>query len=178
MNSGISQIKIIPLGESNSDMYIDIGIRSYHQHYLHLWPNSDPGPYIEDNYTTEIVHRDLGDPNLKHYLVEYRSAPAGIFKIVLNAAVEPHTAKDALLIEKIYFLREYSGLGLGKACLKYVIEMARSAGKKVVWLDTMKHGPALAFYQKFGFEILGEKRLKYEGALEDQKAMLILQYLL
>lgn len=178
MNSGISQMTILPVGESSSDTYIDIGIRSYHQHYLHLWPNSDPSPYIEDNYTSEIVHKELADPNLKHYLIEYKAVPAGIFKIVLNAAIGHHAAKDALLIEKIYFLREYSGHGLGKACLKYVVEMARVAGKKVVWLDTMKRGPALAFYQKFGFEILGERKLRYEGALEDQKDMLILQYLL
>lgn len=171
-------MKILPLKEGSIATYIDIGIRSYHEHYLHLWPDSDPSPYIEDNYTFEIVSKELKNANLKHYLVEFNSVPAGIFKIVLNAAIGAYPATDALLIEKIYFLKAFSGQGLGKSCLKYLIEKARSMGKKVIWLDTMKQGPALAFYQKLGFEILGKKELHYEGALEDQKAMLILQYLL
>ncbi len=176
MSTDRSQIEFIPVTSLNKAVYIEVGIRSYKEHYLHLWPNSDPSPYFSNNYTDEIVTKELQNDNLQHYLVLYNRKPVGILKLVINAALGAYRPEDALLAEKIYLLADYSGMGLGKACLHFIIEKASNTGKKIIWLDTMKNGRALDFYLKFGFEIVGEKELPYPSALEVQKAMLILQY--
>ena len=178
MNPGRSQIEFVPVTSQNQATYIEVGIRSYEEHYLHLWPNLDPSPYFDNNYTEEIVSEELLNDNLQHYLIVYDSKPVGLFKLVTNASLQSYQSEDALLVEKIYLLADYSGMGLGKACLHFIIEKARTKGKKVIWLDTMKNGRALDFYLKFGFEIVGEKELPYPSALDSQKAMIILQYIL
>ena len=178
MNPGRSQIEFVPVTSINKATYIEVGIRSYEEHYLHLWPNSDPSPYFDNNYTEEIVTKELLNDNLQHYLVVYDLEPVGLFKLVNNAALQSYRSEDALLVEKIYLLADYSGMGLGKACLHFIIEKARKKGKEIIWLDTMKNGRAVEFYLKFGFEIVGEKELPYPSALDSQKAMVILQYTL
>ena len=81
-----------------------------------------------------------------------------------------------MLLEKIYLLEEYAGTGLGTQSLKLITAYARSLGKIVLWLDTMKKGRALSFYQEFGFQIVGEKELEFERVLENEKPMYILLY--
>ncbi len=176
MNSAPLQIDFVPVTSLNKATYIEIGIRSYEEHYLHLWPNSDPSPYISNNYTIGIVSRELQNEQFEHYLVELDSRAVGLFKLVLNAALGDYGSGDALLVEKIYLLANYSGMGLGRAAINFIIQKARNMGKKIIWLDTMKNGPALNFYLNFGFEIVGKTELSYPSALDGQKAMLILQY--
>lgn len=164
------------VSEGNMESYIQIGITSYHQHYLHLWENRNPAPYIDSSFTTPVLEKDIQDPNLGHFIVVESGKEAGIIKIVKNAPVLTYSGKQAMLLEKIYLLASSSGKGLGKRCLKYLIEYARRLNKEIIWLDTMKTGRALSFYQNFGFEIIGEKELLYPGVLDDQKGMFLLRY--
>lgn len=156
--------------------YIDVGKRSYCQHYLHLWQNRDPEPYIASSFTADVVQNELRNPNHIHFLVQKGSNTAGIIKIVINAGYGEFTAEEAMLLEKIYILEEYAGTGLGTQSLKLITTYARSLGKVILWLDTMKNGRALPFYQDFGFQIVGEKELEFEGALESEKPMYVLHY--
>lgn len=173
---GLSAMKMIPVSIDTINSYIEVGKNSYCQHYLHLWPANNPAPYIENNYTTEVVQQDLKDPNLLHYTISKDNEIVGILKIVVDAAVAQYSGKESMLLEKIYLLAPYSGQGLGKQCLRHVMDLAVKYGKKVLWLDTMKNGRALAFYLDFGFRIIGEKDLEFPTALEDQKRMCLMVY--
>ncbi len=174
--SRVHGVELKPLTEALAGIYIDIGIQSYGQHYLHLWPQGDPSPYIESSFTTEVVKRELLDTNAMHFLITQENETVGILKVILNAPLEAYPGKNALLLEKIYLLQSFSGRGIGKICLSIILEYAKSLEKEILWLDTMKKGRALSFYQDFGFRIVGEKRLPFKSALEDQKAMYILAY--
>ena len=176
MNCYPSQIDFIPVVNENRESYVKLGIRSYEQHYLHLWQNSDPSPYLSNNFTDDIISDELQNDELRHFIVRFNTQPAGIFKLVLNAAVGDYDAAQALLIEKIYLLAEYSGQGIGKACLHFVLKYAGELDKRVIWLDTMKNGRALDFYLDFGFKIIGEKDLSYPNVLDEQKPMFVLSY--
>lgn len=176
MKTSHSEIDITAVSDANSNTYLELGIRSYKQHYLHLWENADPTPYISENFTEEIIAKELQSDLLRHYIVKRNSMPAGIFKLVLNAAIGEYKSDEALLIEKIYLLGEYSGQGLGKVCLDFVFKEAKKLNKKLVWLDTMKNGRALDFYLNSGFQVTAEKELSYPSVLEEQKPMLILSH--
>ena len=174
--SGTHGVEFRLLSEELVDTYIDVGIQSYHEHYLHLWPEGNPHPYVESSFTREVVHRELLDTNAQHFLILKQNQVVGILKVILNAPLKKYPGKNALLLEKIYLLRSFSGQGIGKICLDIVVEYARSLEKDILWLDTMKKGRALSFYQDFGFRIVGEKKLPFQSALEDQSAMYILAY--
>jgi len=171
-------MRMIPLTPELISTYNRIGAASYHQHYLHLWPNEDPSQYIESSFTAEVMKRDIRDSNLRHYIIKQEGEAAGILKLIVDAPTLDYTRQQAMLLEKIYILNEYSGKGLGKKCINYVIASAHSMGKKVLWLDTMKKGRALKFYLDLGFEIFGEKLLEFPNALDDQRPMYRLRYIL
>ena len=169
-------MEMLRLTEEHIDTYIEVGKISYCQHYLHLWEKRDPHPYINSSFTTAVVSAELKDPNLIHFIVMFNSKAVGVIKIVINAELENHSSDEALLLEKIYLLSEYSGKGLGSKCLNYIVKYARSKGKDVLWLDTMKNGRALAFYLDYGFTIVGEKDLGFDETIQSEKPMYILQY--
>ena len=162
--------------EKYIDTYIEVGKESYCQHYLHLWQNSDPEPYISSSFTVHVVQNELKNPNFIHFLVQEGKSTAGIIKIVVDAGYGEYEAKEAMLLEKIYLLESFAGMGLGTACLNQISEYARSLGKSVLLLDTMKNGRPLPFYLNYGFEIIGEKELEFKGVLESQKPMYVLCY--
>ena len=168
-------MELSKLTEAQIDTYIDIGKRSYNQHYLYLWEKGDPEPYISSSFTKEVVLNELKDPNLIHFLLNIDQQTAGIIKIVVDAPFMSYSKSEALLLEKIYLLAEFSGKGLGTKCLDLISDYARSLGKRTLWLDTMQTGKALPFYLAYGFDIVGEKDLEFENVLESEKPMYILQ---
>jgi len=167
-------INIVRLTSDTFAEYIPVGTKSYIQHYLHLWENNDPEPYMESSFTTAVLNRELEDTNTDLFIIRKKNAPVGILKLIKNQRVGSYVSEEAILLEKIYLLKEHSGKGIGNEVLRFVEEYGRQLSKKVLWLDTMKKGPALQFYLNKGFQILKEKQLEFGGVLEDEKPMYIL----
>ena len=169
-------MQILPLTEATIDTYVQVGITSYREHYLHLWKDSDPTEYFVKNLTQEVVSRDIQDPNLKHFIVKQDKKAVGILKFIKDSPIGIHPSEDAILLEKIYLLASYAGQGIGSECMAFAVDYAKSFKKKILWLDTMKDGRPLPFYLKFGFEIVKETRLGFPSVLEEQRPMYVLQY--
>ncbi|WP_343485716.1 GNAT family N-acetyltransferase [Allomuricauda sp. d1] len=160
--------------EKTIGVYIDTGKQSYIEHYLHLWKNDDPSPYISRSFTPEIVRSEINDDNNAHFLVKMNNDTMGIVKLVLNKGFGAFDGEEALLAEKIYLLKDHSGRGLGKQVLQFIMKLAKRLNKKVVWLDTMKKGRTLGFYQKNGFKIVKETSLKLSNVKISESAMWVL----
>lgn len=168
------QISIIALTPALFDVYCEVGSRSYREYYLHLWENEDPTPYITTSFTYPVLIREMANLNNEHFIAYHGASPVGVFKVILHSEVGTYTSKDAFLLEKLYILREYSGMGIGTQVLRFVENKAKALHKKVIWLDTMKKGPAQKFYVKNGFEILKEKTFEFPNILENARQMFVL----
>ncbi len=167
-------VHLEPLTQETLAEYISIGKQSYHEHYLHLWENRDPTPYISRSFTEEVVSADFKNPNLKHFLVKLEDKTAGIVKLVMDSPLDEHASAVSLLAQKIYLLQAYSGKGLGKKVLLLIEQYAKKHGKKILWLDTMQKGGPIKFYLKQGFQIKKESELKIPGAIPAEKPMWVL----
>ncbi|MGW9686962.1 GNAT family N-acetyltransferase [Flagellimonas sp. 2504JD1-5] len=168
------EIQLEPVDSSSATTYISIGRKSYDQHYPHLWENENTDAYINGSFTITVVERELSDPNNIHFLVKTESNIIGIVKLVKDAQLDMHSAKNALLAEKIYLLKEFSGMGYGKKVLSKIERYAKSLGKQILWLDTMQKGGPINFYLKNGFTIKKESELSLPGAKPSEKAMWVL----
>ena len=169
-------MEVTRLTEEQIDAYNRVGRKSYCQHYLHLWKNRDPEPYLSTSFTEAIVLKELKDTNLAHFIINFDSRAVGVMKTVIDAGLKQYSSEKAMLLEKIYLLNEYSGKGLGKRSLDFIVEFARSYNKEILWLDTMKNGRPLPFYLEYGFEIIGKKDLMFDEVIPAEKPMYILQY--
>ena len=132
------KINMEPVTLSNLETYLEVGMQSYCEHYLHLWENEDPTPYISNGLTKNVVSHELADPNTLHYLIQQEQTTVGILKLVKDCGIDEIAAADALKAEKIYFLKAHSGKGFGKQVLQFIETLAKDLNKKYVWLDTMQ----------------------------------------
>lgn len=167
-------IKIIPLTASRFDHYIKVGKKSYLQHYLHFWSDGDPSPYFNESFTKEVLGADAKNKNAKLFIIYKKGTPIGIFKIVPHKKIGEFSAKEALLLQKIYILKAHSARGIGTKVLEFVEDYARRHNKKVVWLDTMVKGMATAFYLKNGYKIQSTRMLEYENIVATKKEMYVM----
>ncbi len=167
-------IQLKPITPNLYGIYMKVGTRAYNQHYEHLWKNGNTKPYLESSFTIKILHRESEDPNTELSLIYLKKAPVGIVKISKDKALSPYTSQEAILVDKIYILKAYSGQGIGSKILSLVCQQAKAMSKKILWLDTMQKGPALAFYKKHDFEVYAETEVAFPRVLSSQKAMYIL----
>ena len=59
-------------------------------------------------------------------------------------------------LNRIYVVAELQGAGVAQALMQEAIANAAAAGADCLWLGVWEHNPkAMAFYRKFGFEVVG-----------------------
>ncbi|MGB5368989.1 MAG: hypothetical protein WBN18_01055, partial [Flavobacteriaceae bacterium] len=116
----ISNISIKPLEVSLYQTYIEVGVLAYRQHYLHLWEDQNPDPYINIAFTLEVLRNEALNCNTKLFLVYKDTLAIGILKINLEHSLGPHPSTEVLLFDKIYIMKAYSGQGVGKKVLDFV----------------------------------------------------------
>lgn len=167
-------LELIPLRISDIPVYLETGREAYREHYCHLWPGGDPDPYLRRNFTEAILRKELAEAGTLLWLIRYGGRSAGICKLDLAKPCKYSRPGSAVFLEKIYFRGQFTGLGLGTAVIKEIAARARKRGRTFLWLEAMQKGPALAFYQKNGFEILDATRNPYPEVLDAEKDMWVL----
>lgn len=169
-----SRVLLKPLHTEQIALYLELGIRSYKAHYLHLWIDQDPADYIQSSFTPEVVAREIENPDLFHYIAYAGSGPIGIVKLNASRVYPLGDRPASLLLEKIYLLRSASGKGYGARILHEVERLAREMEMEWLWLEAMQKGRALHFYLERGFEKAGETRLPFPNAVDEERPMFIL----
>lgn len=148
-----------------------ISAKTYSQHYPYLWLDGGKH-YINTCFNIETLKHELSDSNTQFYLINQAKKSVGILKINVDSGTDNHDAKIALEIQRLYLLEEAAGLGLGKAAINFVIDLARKNGKQIVWLRAMKSSKAVDFYKKLGFEIEKEALFEFPMIKPEEKGIL------
>jgi putative acetyltransferase len=132
----------------------------------------------EDNPAIAQVIRDVliehnvpkvgtayADPQLD-YMFEAYNTPKSVyfvvekgFKIIGGAGIHQleNESEDICELQKMYFLNEARGLGLGTQMMEKCLKSAKAFGYKKCYLETMPYmEDAQKLYKKSGFEYLKE----------------------
>ncbi|WP_350290742.1 GNAT family N-acetyltransferase [uncultured Croceitalea sp.] len=169
------EIDIAPVTLANIEFYISVGIQSYKEHYLHLWKNQDPSPFINAHLSKESVVQGLNDSKQLFYLIKADGSNAGILNLTLDSDKEACIPKKNLLLNKIYLLNTYSGNGIGSKTLGFVHSLAKKHQKEIIWLYAMKKGKPLNFYKKHNYAIVKEAFIALPHVLDEEKEMWLMQ---
>jgi putative acetyltransferase len=106
-----------------------------------------------------------GDPELNDMFSTYRHSNAS-YQVVVDvqtgdvlggggfAQLKGTSSEEGLCeLQKLYFLPQARGLGAGKVLLRQLIEGARDAGYKAMYLESIPQlESAVALYEKLGFQ--------------------------
>lgn len=154
----------------------DIGVRSYLPHYTHLWKKGGVEWYMRRCFADEVLESELSDPDIEFYFARSEYENIGILKLILHKPLPDSDAGNALYLEKIYFVKEWTGKGVGRELIEFTFNRAKELKRDCVWLMAMDTAEKpIAAYQKAGFVIHSRTRLDFEMMKEEYRGMVVLK---
>lgn len=115
---------------------------------------ADMEKYLTETFNTEKVRAEVNTPGTLFLLARVNNQSIGYAKLRHNN--EAFADRKSIEIERIYLLKEFHHLHLGKALMKECLSFAEKNGYEIIWLGVWEHNPkAINFYKKWGFEFFG-----------------------
>lgn len=135
-----------------------LGVRTYLETYQKIaqedWAHMR-AYMLEAFYPVHLI-KDIQDTKNTYLLVEVADEVIAYAKIVKGASTPGIEASSSINIEKIYVRKDFTGRKIGRMLMEHILRMAQAQGFKRVWLGVWDiNQKAIAFYQKFGFELIG-----------------------
>lgn len=122
----------------------------------HAAPEDYINDYISRNFNSIKIEEEILDTNNQFFVLEYEKQIVGFSKVLFNYENENITPKNVTKMERIYLLKEFYGLGLGKKLFKFNVEFAKKNNQKGMWLHVwIENTRAIQFYQKMGMTSVG-----------------------
>jgi diamine N-acetyltransferase len=119
----------------------------------------DMDTHCAEKFSAEIQTRELADPRRVTLLAEAGETPAGFAQLVLGNAPRCLSCAHPAELNRFYVLGQWHGRGLAQELMAAVLSAAARARSDHVWLGVWeRNSRAIAFYRKFGFEVIGEHR--------------------
>lgn len=122
----------------------------------HSAPKEDVDMYVSGNFNETTFIKEISNPESHYYLIYYDKKLAGYSKITLNTPNKNRTSNNITCLSRLYVLKEFYGLQLGKALFHFNLELAKQHQQQGIWLHVwVENQRAIHFYTKMGFKIVG-----------------------
>ena len=120
----------------------------------HLYREEDLNAFLSSRSTADW-EAQLGDPAFACRIAEVDGVPIGYVKLgPLKLPVEEDGS--ALLLEQLYILQPYHGVGIAHALMDWALDEARARGAQEMYLTVyVDNRRARRFYDRYGFEAVG-----------------------
>jgi len=128
---------------------------------------TDLAAYIDAELTSARFAAHIADPNIVVLLAEASGlevsppAPRRLVAYMVVARRSLHPAIDAPApaeLRKLYLHPAAHGTGLSSALVHCALSILNAEGPRPIWLSAFsENSRAIAFYKKWGFEIVGEQ---------------------
>lgn len=171
-------IKVKKIGLPDLKELQDIGIKSYVPHYSHLWKPNGIEWYLNRCFDDRFLLEELVNSNVEYYIIENDTEAIGMMKLVLKKSLPDSDIENALYLEKIYFIKEWTGKGVGAKIIEYALRRAAELKRECVWLMAMDtSAKPIAAYERSGFKLHCYTRLGDEFTLmkEEFRGMAVLK---
>ena len=100
--------------------------------------------------------REIQDPALITTIAEVEGHMVGFSQLRIPSAQPNVGAKRPAELNRIYVLAEWQGQGIARDLMRDAVATAAREDCDCLWLGVWEHNPkAMAFYRKFGFEVVG-----------------------
>lgn len=150
--AGISDVKII----------CALGVTTFYEAYFAFDDSKDLANYVLESFSREQIEKELKDKNSTFFIAEIGAGAVGYAKLRENAPAECLEGENTVEIQRVYILEKMKGKRVGDALMKKCFEEARRKNYESVWLGVWEENlSARKFYQKYGFEKVGELTFPY-----------------
>ncbi len=113
--------------------------------------------YLNSAFSEQIQARELSEPGSIFLIAQMQDTPVGYAR--LTPGVPPtKEGKRPVKIQRLYAASNRIGQGIGAGLMKSCLEIAQHHGHDLIWLGVWENNHrAIAFYTKWGFEIIGNQ---------------------
>jgi diamine N-acetyltransferase len=151
----------------DAEMLTALAARTFYDAFAPLNKPENIKVYMADAFTLSRTKEDLVDPRVKVLIVEVEGEPAGYAKLRAGEAPECVTGPNPIALTRIYVEQKWLGSGAGGALMQACIDEARQAQHQTIYLGCWeKNHRAMAFYLKWGFEIVGSHTFQMGDELQ------------
>lgn len=152
-------LKIRPAGPGDAEIVALLARITFVETFGHLFGNhaSDLAAYLDHTFAVAKIRNSLGEPDNRYWLAFRDGLPVGYAKLKHPSPTPLLPNQDLAQVQKIYVLREFLSLGIGKELLAAALDEAARRGLNIIWLDVLKQNTrAIRFYERKGFVPLGD----------------------
>ncbi|MBO0951034.1 GNAT family N-acetyltransferase [Fibrella forsythiae] len=167
----VTNFRIDPVLSQQAIDLSELCFRIYPQHFTYLW-DDDGAWYQAHSYGASQLKAELDHPNVRYFWAIVNDQRVGYLKINLSKPLPQTQEPGGLEIERIYFLAEAAGQGLGTLLIEFAETIARQRQATYMWLHVMDSSrDSIAFYEKRGFNRVGETRLPFPQLKAEYRSM-------
>jgi len=154
----IPEISIREATAADNILLADLGWKSFEQAFAAANTPEDMATYLPGAFSPSLQAAELADSQNIFWLVYTGEEVIGYVKMNTGPVAACVANRKSLKIARLYLLQAWSGRGIGAELLHRCLQYAQENGFASIWLTVWELNlRALALYQKFGFNIVGDE---------------------
>lgn len=136
----------------------ELGARTFFDTFAADNSETDMAAYLASAFSPTVQSRELLDPRSTFLVACAGETSVGYARLRFGESRPCAKGRQPVEIARFYADRPWIGRGVGAALMRASLGFATMRGCDVVWLDVWeKNYRALAFYQKWGFQVVGSQ---------------------
>lgn len=145
-------------GSGDVAMLAELGRQTSKVWFADVYTADEMQSFLQRDFSEQVLQQQIESVESHTFLIhELNDRAAGFARINWRKPI-PLTTDSGAELQKIYYLPEHTGKGLGRNLMTAVIAVVAARGEQNLWLDVLDSNPrARTFYQQLGFEVLGSK---------------------
>lgn len=140
----------------DAEMLVGLATRTFCDAFAEANSPENLEAYLAANFSPAAIAAELADPRANFLIAEVEGTPAGYAKLLRTEPPECVRARPAIEIVRLYVEQRYHGAGIAHALMQACFDKAKAGAARGLFLGVWEHNPrAIAFYRKWGFEVVG-----------------------
>ena len=165
-------IEIRKASVDDAQMLAVLGSRAFYEAFGQYNDPADMQAYLDLAFNPDNIRTQLDD-NTNTFLIAYfQKEPAGYAKLKRHSSVPELEGEKVIQLERIYALQDFLDRKVGKTLMESCIQISRKEGYQKMWLSVWQENKrAIAFYEKWGFKVIGLKQFIIGKEVNDDFVM-------
>ncbi len=164
------------VGLSDLQELREIGIESYVPHYEQMWKPEGLEWYLEKCFGEKFLQNEIAAENVEYYIISEKEKNIGVLKIVFHKPLPNSGVENALYLEKVYFIKDWTGKGAGREVMNFAFERAKEMRCDCVWLVAMDTADKpIKAYERVGFTIHIHRFLDFPLLKDEYKGTFVMK---
>lgn len=149
--------KVRPARESDADALAILAEGTFRDAFSADNVPEDMNMHCAKRFGRDIQAREIMSPTMRTFVADLDGVLIGFGQLCRTPAPAAVTARSTLEIHRLYVDRRWQGKGIAQELMRTMLDSAAGESVGCVWLGVWEKNPrAIAFYEKSGFEVVGE----------------------